>query len=30
MEPPEQIGRNPQPSNAQYREFSMIANEQGR
>jgi hypothetical protein len=29
MERPVQIGRNPQPSNAQYREFSMIANEQG-
>jgi hypothetical protein len=26
---PVQIGRNPQPSDAQYRQFSMIANEQG-
>ena len=29
MERPVQIGRNPQASNAQYREFRMIANEQG-
>jgi hypothetical protein len=29
MERPVQIGRNAQPSNAQYRTFSMIANEQG-
>jgi hypothetical protein len=29
MERPVQIGRNPQSSNAHYREFSMIANEQG-